>query len=160
MFAVAANVVAGIATIAFGALDDWLGPKRVIVGSLACMLAAGSVIFFLHERGTTIFWVFGLLLCIFVGPAQSASRTFLARLIPEGKEGEIFGLYATTGRAVSFMAPAAWSGFIVLGAGVTGVVSDDAEHWGILGIMVVLAIGLALLLKVESHQNPRSGLTN
>lgn len=160
IFAIAANVVAGVATIAFGALDDWLGPKRVIVGSLTCMLAAGSVIFLLHERGSVIFWVFGLLLCVFVGPAQSASRTFLARLIPEGKEGEIFGLYATTGRAVSFMAPAAWSGFIVLGAALTGVADvDDAEHWGILGIMVVLAVGLAFLLKVESRQNPRSGLT-
>ncbi|QCX27566.1 MFS transporter [Nocardioides jishulii] len=159
IFAVAANVVAGIATIASGTFDDWLGPKPVIVGSLTCMLVAGSTIFFLHDRGATIFWTFGLLLCVFVGPAQSASRTFLARLIPEGKEGEIFGLYATTGRAVSFMAPAAWSGFIVLGAAVTGVADkDSAEHWGILGIMLVLGLGLALLTLVRSGENPRSAL--
>ena len=37
-----------------------------------------------------------LLLCVFVGPAQSASRSFLGRVIPEGREGEVFGLYATT----------------------------------------------------------------
>ncbi|MBE7324474.1 MFS transporter [Nocardioides sp. Y6] len=160
IFAIAANVVAGVATIAFGTLDDWLGPKRVIVGSLSCMLVAGMAVFLLHERGTVIFWVFGLLLCVFVGPAQSASRTFLARLIPAGKEGEIFGLYATTGRAVSFMAPAAWAGFIGLGAAVTGVADvDDAEHWGILGIMVVLAVGLAFLLKVKATENPRSGVS-
>ncbi len=161
IFAVAANVVAGIATIASGSLDDWLGPKRVIVGSLTCMLVAGTTIFFLHDRGVTIFWTFGLLLCVFVGPAQSASRTFLARLIPEGKEGEIFGLYATTGRAVSFMAPAAWSGFIVLGAAVTGVADkDSAEHWGILGIMLVLGLGLALLTLVRSGENPQSALSS
>ena len=35
----------------------------------------------------TIFWIFGLLLCLFVGPAQSASRTFLTRLIPRGSRG-------------------------------------------------------------------------
>ena len=152
IFAVAANVVAGIATIAFGSLDDWLGPKRVIVFSLACMLVAGSMVFFLHDRGRTMFWVFGLVLCIFVGPAQSASRTFLARLIPAGKEGEIFGLYATTGRAVSFLAPAMWGISIALGAGLTGVSdSDDAQHWGILGIMLVLALGLALLVPVRSR---------
>ncbi|WP_238694216.1 MFS transporter [Nocardioides daphniae] len=161
IFAVAANVVAGVATIAFGTLDDRWGPKKVIVGSLSCMLVAGTVIFFLHDRGATIFWVFGLLLCIFVGPAQSASRTFLARLIPEGKEGEIFGLYATTGRAVSFLAPAAWSGFIVMGAAVTGVADkDSAEHWGILGIMLVLALGLGFLTKVRATENPASSLSS
>lgn len=159
IFGVAANVVAGVATIAFGALDDRLGPKRVIMLSLTCMIIAGSLVFFLHEGGTTIFWIFGLLLCIFVGPAQSASRTFLARLIPQGEEGEIFGLYATTGRAVSFMAPAAWSGAILLGAAVTGVAdADDAQHWGILGILLVLALGLVLLVRVRSEVRADSAL--
>ena len=43
--------------------------------------------------------------------SQSASRTFLARLIPAGREGEVFGLYATTGRAATFLA------FVTFGAG-------------------------------------------
>ena len=159
IFGVAANVVAGVATIAFGALDDRIGPKRVIVGSLSAMLVAGTAVFLLHDRGTVMFWIFGLLLCIFVGPAQSASRTFLARLIPEGEEGEIFGLYATTGRAVSFMAPAAWAGAILLGASITGVSdADDAQHWGILGILLVIATGLALVLRVETHVREDSAL--
>ena len=55
--------------------------------------------------GSTTFWVFGLFLCLFVGPAQSSSRAYLARLAPQGESGELFGLYATTGRAVSFLAP-------------------------------------------------------
>ena len=36
--------------------------------------------------------------CVFGGPVQSASRSYLSKLIPPGREGEIFGLYATTGR--------------------------------------------------------------
>lgn len=159
IFGVAANVVAGVATIAFGALDDRLGPKRVIVMSLACMIVAGALVFALHDAGTAAFWAFGLALCIFVGPAQSASRTFLARLIPAGEEGEIFGLYATTGRAVSFLAPTAWSGAILLGAALTGATdSDDAQHWGILGILLVLAAGLLLLLPVRSGLRDDSAL--
>ncbi|WP_205304921.1 MFS transporter [Nocardioides sp. 616] len=159
IFGVAANVVAGIATILFGALDDRLGPKRVIVLSLSAMLVAGFMVFLMHDGGTVMFWIFGLVLCIFVGPASSASRTFLARLIPEGEEGEIFGLYATTGRAVSFMAPAAWSGAILLGAAVTGVAdADDVQHWGILGILLVLAIGLALVLRVKPQIREDSAL--
>jgi UMF1 family MFS transporter len=51
IFAVAANVVAGIATIAFGRLDDALGPKTVIVLSLTCMVIAGIGVFILHDLG-------------------------------------------------------------------------------------------------------------
>ena len=158
IFGVAANLVAGVATIAFGALDDLLGPKRVIIGALVAMILAGLGVFFLHDRGAVVFWSLGLVLCVFVGPAQSASRTFLARLIPKGKEGELFGLYATTGRAVSFLAPAMFSFAIMLGAAVSGVPAGDADHWGILGICLVLAVGLALLLPVKVTLRSESAL--
>lgn len=143
IFAIAANVVAGIATITIGLLDDKVGPKPVIVASLIGLVIAGSAVFFLHEGGATIFWIFGLMLCLFVGPAQSASRSFLARIIPEGREGEVFGLYATTGRAVSFLAPTAFALFVTLGG---------AQFWGILGIVLVLLIGLGLLIPVHAKQ--------
>lgn len=149
IFAVAANLVAGVATIAFGTLDDRFGPKRIIVLSLSCMLVAGMGVFLLHDMGKPMFWVLGLLLCVFVGPAQSASRTFLARIIPEGKEGEYFGLYATTGRMVSFLAPLLFSLFIIVGSALTDSSKADAEYWGILGIVTVLGLGLALILKVK-----------
>ena len=159
IFGVAANIVAGIATIAFGALDDRLGPKPVIVLSLTCMVLAGLGIFLLHEHGATVFWVLGLVLCIFVGPAQSASRTFLARLIPAGKEGQVFGLYATTGRAVSFLAPASFSLAIGLGLTVAGP-GQNAQYWGILGIVAVLLLGLVLLLPVRSRTRPDTALVS
>lgn len=140
VFAIAANVVAGLATFLGGWLDDRVGPKAIIVVSLVGMLISGTAIFFLHEGGATIFWIFGLALCVFVGPAQSASRSLLARLIPPGRESEIYGMYATTGRAASFMAPFAFSTFIAI---------SGSQHWGILGIMVVLAVGLFLLLPIS-----------
>ncbi|MGC5615470.1 MFS transporter [Georgenia sp. Z1491] len=151
IFAVAANVVAGIATISFGLLDDRFGPKKVIVLSLVSMVVAGIGIFALHDLGASLFWVLGLVLCVFVGPAQSASRTFLARLIPPGKDGEVFGLYATTGRAVSFLAPAMFAAALAIGEAVTGLTGDDVQYWGILGIVLVLAAGLALVLPVSAR---------
>lgn len=141
IFAIAANVVAGVSTIAVGALDDRLGAKPVIIIALAGLVVSGLAVFFLHDGGQLVFWTAGLALCLFVGPAQSASRTFLARLIPAGREGEVFGLYATTGRAVSFLAPTAFALFVTLGG---------APYFGILGIVLVLAIGLALLIPVKA----------
>lgn len=138
IFGVAANVVAAAGALAAGFLDDRIGPKAVIVGSLVGMLVAGTVL--LVVSGPTMFWIFGLALCLFVGPAQSASRTFLVRLSPPGREGELFGLYATTGRAVSFLAPTLFglSTFVFA-----------ADRAGIVGILVVLAAGLLALLPVR-----------
>jgi len=139
-FGVAANLVAGLATIVAGRVDDWVGPRTLIIASLSGMVTAGLVVAFLHELGDIVFWVAGLVLCLFVGPVQSASRSLLARVSPRGKEGEIFGLYATTGRAVSFLAPAAYAAAIA----VTGAVI-----WGTIGIVLVVGAGLVAMLFVK-----------
>ncbi|MDO4665582.1 MAG: MFS transporter [Actinomycetaceae bacterium] len=150
MFGVAANVIAGIFTATLGILDDKLGPKKLMIISLVCLVVAALVVFFLHDKGKWVFWVFGLFLCIWVGPAQSASRSFLARRIPEGNEGEVFGLYQTTGRAVTYLAPGMFSLSVHLGARVSG--GSNATHFGILGIAFVLLLGLLMLIPVKSDE--------
>ncbi len=142
VFAIAANVIAGLATISIGAIEDKLGSKNIMVWSIVLMLICATTMFILHDNGTWVFWVFGLLLCIFVGPVQSASRSFLSKLIPAGREGEIFGLYATTGRAVSFLAPGAFTIAVTLGG---------ATIFGIIGIAIVLLVGLVLLIPVKPY---------
>ena len=136
-FGIAANVAAAAGAIVAGRMDDRLGPRRVIVFSLLAMLGAGAVLLFID--GMAGFWVFGLVLCLFVGPAQSASRTYLVRLTPPGKEGQHFGLYAMTGRAASFLAPTLFGLFAF-------VLGDD--RWGIIGIMLVILVGLVALTRV------------
>ena len=155
MFGIVASVIAGFSTIAFGQLDDRIGPKRVIMLSLVVLIVVGLAIFVLHDGGKPVFWVLGLIMTAFVGPAQSASRSYLARIIPEGQAGELFGLYATTGRSVSFLAPAAFAFFIWLGSVITG--ESDTQYWGILGIGVVLIAGLAVLIPVKDPEKVVAG---
>ncbi|MHB1171045.1 MAG: MFS transporter [Lacisediminihabitans sp.] len=140
IFAIAANVVAGVSTFLSGHFDDRFGAKPVIVTSLVGLVIAGLGVFFVHDLGSGAFWIGGLVLSMFVGPAQSASRTFLARVTPAGREGEVFGLYATTGRAVSFLAPTLFALFVTI---------FGAQYWGILGIVIVLLAGLVLLIPVK-----------
>ena len=157
-FAIFGNVVAAVGAVLGGFLDDRIGPKAVITGSLIGLLVAGTAILVLGNdnhsflgmewAGTTTFWIFGLFLCLFVGPAQSSSRAYLARLAPAGESGELFGLYATTGRAVSFLAPALFTLCIAIAAPL--VEPGEAQRWGILGIMAVLLAGLLLLLPVKA----------
>ena len=141
-FAVAANVVAGTFTILAGRFDDRFGPKAVIMISLIGLIVAGSVVLFIGSAQVG-FWIAGLTLTAFVGPIQAASRSFLARITPPGREGEIFGLYATTGRAVSFLAPGLFAMFVAI--------SGDTRL-GILGIVLVLLAGFLLMLPVRAKQ--------
>lgn len=71
----------------------------------------------------------------------------LARLTPPERAGENFGLYATTGRAVSFLGPAMFALFISL---------LGYQRAGTLGIIIVLIIGLALIIAVKSDAPQRS----
>ncbi|MFI9403369.1 MFS transporter [Nocardia sp. NPDC052316] len=139
LFGVAANVVAALGAIVAGRFDDRGGPKIVIVVSLTAMIICGLAL--LAVSGPLMFWIFGLLLTLFVGPAQSAARSFLARLAPPGREGQLFGLYTTTGRAVSFLAPTFFGLFVWF---------FDADRAGIIGIVLILVLGLLALLPVRS----------
>jgi MFS transporter, UMF1 family len=144
VFAIAANVVAGLSTLLVGSLDDRIGPKPVMVTALVGTILAALAVFAFHEGGTVVFWTFGLIMCLFVGPAQSASRSFLSRIVPAERQGEMFGLYATTGKAATFLAPTAFALFVTL---------FGAQVWGVLGIALILLVGLILLLPVKARQS-------
>jgi len=144
LFGVAACVVAAVGSVLGGHADDRVGSKRVIVLSLAAMIVVGLTL--LTLSGVLAFWVCGLLLCLFIGPVLSASRTLLLRMAAEGKEGIAFGLYTTTGRAVSFLAPWLFSLFI-------DIFGTDRAGMG--GLCVVLALGLSAMLAVRAPHRVR-----
>jgi UMF1 family MFS transporter len=138
IFGIAANLVAALGALGMGAVEDRIGPKKVIMISLVGLISTSLILLF--ARGTTAFWIFGLILTLWVGPAQSSSRAFMARIAPVGREGEMFGLYATTGRAASFLAPALFALF-------SGLFTDRV---GIVGIALVLLAGAIAMAGVKS----------
>lgn len=138
LFGISANVVAATGALLGGLLDDRVGSKAVILGSLAAMIAAGLTLMSLS--GAAAFWVCGLLLCLFIGPTQASARTLLLRMTSEGKEGVAFGLYTMTGRAVAPLAPFMFATFVAL---------FGADRAGIGGLMLVLAAGFTAMLAVK-----------
>ena len=138
IFGIVANVTAAAGAVVLGRVEDVIGPKRVIMISLIGLVSTSLVLLF--ARGTTMFWIFGLILTLWVGPAQASSRSFLAQVAPAGREGEMFGLYATTGRAASFLAPGLFALF-------SGLFSDRI---GIVGIASVLLAGALAMIGVKS----------
>lgn len=151
LFGIAANIVSAIGAAVGGRIDDIIGSRSVIIASLIGLIVAGSGVFIFAGAGVITYWIGGLLLCLFVGPAQASSRTFVSRFTPHGREGEVFGLYQTTGRAVSFLSGSFWATSITIGGAVTG--AANATIYGVLGLMVILIVGLLLLLRV--HPRPQ-----
>lgn len=147
IFGIALNLVAGVSTILAGRLDDRFGPRAIIVWSLVILIVSALFVFFFREHGKIIFWIGGIALSAGVGPAQASSRSLLTHVTPAGMQGEIFGLYATTGRVMSFLSPWLWAAFI----GWFG-----ATHFGVLGITIVLIVGLVLMLALVPANAGRS----
>ena len=144
LFGIAANIVAGIGAFVGSFFEDRVGSRKIIFISLIGVIVGGFGVFIFESAGPIAFFSFGLFLCTFVGPAQAASRTMMSRLSADDKQGEAFGLYATTGRAVSFLAPAAWAIFVGL----------FSPIYGILGLMLILVVGLLLLISVRAVTAP------
>ena len=140
-FGIVLNVAAGIGAVAFAWVDDWLGSKRTIIVALIGLIAASIV----AVTATTLvwLWVAGIAIGLFVGPAQAASRSLMARLAPAEKRASYFGLFALSGKATAFLGPA-----IVAFA----TAASGSQRVGLASILVFFAVGLLAILPVAEPQ--------
>lgn len=138
IFGIGLNVTAGLGAAAFAWLDDWTGSKTTIMLSITGLIIFGLGIVLAHDK--ILFFGLALALGVFIGPAQASSRSLAVRLAPEGQVGKVFGLYALTGRAVSFVGPTIF-GWITA--------TTHSQRAGLGAIMVLLLAGLGVLTKVR-----------
>ena len=138
IFAIGINVTAGLGAVAFGWVDDLIGARKTLFIALVGLTVLGFALLIVQTK--TGFWIFGLSLGIFVGPAQAASRSMMAQLAPPELITEMFGLYAFSGKVTAFIGPA------LLGA-IT--VTFDSQRAGMASILVFFAIGIFMLKNVR-----------
>jgi len=139
-FGIATNIVAGVGAASFAWLDDYIGSKKTIL--LALVLISCAALGLVLAKQTIWFWCFGLLLSLFVGPIQAASRSMMAKLAPKEKMAELFGLYALTGKITAFMGP--W----MLAFATTYFMSQRA---GVATILIFFIIGGLVLTRVKNN---------
>ncbi|MEM9157974.1 MAG: MFS transporter [Verrucomicrobiota bacterium] len=108
VFGIVLNVAAGGGAFLFSFFEDRIGSLRTILVSLVFLIGVSISAVLVESKDA--FWVCGILLGIFIGPNQSASRAFMAKIVPEEKTNEFFGFFAFSGKTVSFLGPAlcAW----------------------------------------------------
>lgn len=145
-FGIAINVAAGIGAIAMGYLDDLIGAKRTLIVSLLGLILATLLAILAADK--VWLWVAGILIGIFVGPNQAASRSLMGRFVPPAMQNEFFGFFAFSGKLTAFIGPA-----------VLGVLTDifDSQRVGMSVVIVMFVIGLALLLLVDEREGFAAG---
>ena len=144
IFGILLNVTAGLGAVGFAWIDDWLGPKRTILIAVGCLIVLGTAILLVESK--LWFYLLGCAIGVFIGPAQSASRTLMARLAPAEVRTEMFGLYALSGKVTAWMGPIL-VGFVTVMA--------DSQRWGMATILLLFVIGAVLLLPLKEPPEER-----
>ena len=143
VFGVVLNLASGAGAIAFGFLDDRIGGKKTIMMTLVALSVATVLAVWAPNRAWL--WVAGVLLGLFVGPNQSASRSLMARFVPERHQAEFFGFFQFSGKATSFLGP------ILLG---TAAQLFNSQRAGVATVLLFFIVGGVLLALV----NERAGI--
>ncbi|MGC9369656.1 MAG: MFS transporter [Paracoccaceae bacterium] len=141
LFAIALNVAAAVGAAGFGWVDDRIGSKATITITLLGLLVLGGIL--VATTSTLVVWTAGPGLGLFVGGGQATSRAMMARLSPKGMEGEMFGLYALSGRATAFAGPLA-----------VALATDafDDQRAGMAAVLAFFVVGLLLMSRVRSPE--------
>lgn len=141
IFGIVLNIAAGVGAFVMGFLDDKLGGKKTIQFSLYGLMIA-TVIAVLSPN-KLLFWIAGIIVGIFSGPNQAASRSLMGRLVPPDKENEFFGFFAFSGKATAFMGP------FLLG---TLTALFDSQRVGVSTVLLFFIIGSLFLILVNEKE--------
>lgn len=164
IFGIVLTLVGAFGALIGGRLDDKLGPKAVIIGALMILLigaigilsvdkthiffttgviekAVGSQPF--SSIGEQTFLAFAIIVGLVAAPVQAASRSLLARLAPEEKMTQFFGLFAFSGKVTAFLAPLLVAFFTQY---------SGSQRIGMSAVLAFLIVGAVLMLFVRTDR--------
>jgi MFS transporter, UMF1 family len=161
IFGVLAALTGAVFAWLGGKADSRFGPKPVILFNVVVLATVALMIVFVSRTSVfgvpvaadsalpdIAFYVLGAMVGAGGGSLQAASRTMMVRQAQPDKMTEGFGLYALSGKAMSFMAPLS-----------IGVVTHltGSQQWGILPVVALFIIGLILLVWVNPEGKEARG---
>ena len=156
-----------------GRMDDKFGPKKVITVNIIVLIIV-CVLIVTTDRQTLLlipieqaagpfsapdilFYICGALIGAAGGSLQAASRTLMVDQAPNGEMTMAFGLYALSGKATSFLAPALVAFFTgTVGMSMLGLSNSAAQRLGISPLIGLFLIGLVMLLWVRQRHEAES----
>lgn len=163
LFGILLTITGTAGALLGGRLDDTIGSKRVILGSIffltfavvTILLIGRDHVFFVFQTTPPapgdglfataperVYLVLGGLIGAAAGPLQAASRSLLVRLAPREQIGQFFGLFALSGKVTAFIGP-------FLASVVTLALNDQRAGLGMLAIMFLIGASILAFVRVE-----------
>ncbi len=130
----------------FGRLAAKHGSYRLILAGTFGWMGIVVAALFLPEKNVVLFLAVAVAIGIVMGGTQALSRSFFSLLIPRGREGEYFALYAAAERGTS------WFGTLLFG--VTFQLTDSYRP-AILALILFFVLGAFFLLRLDPERGIR-----
>jgi UMF1 family MFS transporter len=134
------QVTALIGSALWARPTDSRGPRFVVMVTLVQWTVVTVLAYFVESKWH--FWIVAVLAGTGLGAIQAASRTFMATLIPRGREAELFGFYALVGKTGAVMGPLVF--------GVVSWLLAGNQRAAIVAIGLFFIVGLVLLTRVRA----------
>ena len=133
------NIIAFLSVIVGGFLNDKYSSKNLILISIAaltlCIIYAS-----LFAVSKSNFFAVVMVVSMFIGIIQSASRVMMTSLIREEQAGRSFGLFAFSGRITSFAGP------LLVGT----MTYYFSQRIGLFSNTLLFALGFYFMLKIKN----------
>jgi MFS transporter, UMF1 family len=134
------QITALLGSLAWAPATDRLGPRLVVRVTLVQWIAVTTLAYFVATQWH--FWLLAILAGTGLGAIQAASRTFMATLIPAGREAEFFGFYSLVGKTGAIMGPLVF--------GEISAAMGGNQRIAIFAVGAFFVVGLALLARVRA----------
>ena len=138
------QIVAFPCAIIFGRLAQKIRNSKLITVCIAAYLGIAIFAMFLHAQWQ--FWTLAVLVGMFQGGIQALSRSYFAKIVPNEKSGEYFGLMDICGKGAAFF-----------GTTIVSVVSQATNNMNLgVGAIALLFVAGIILFRKAAKLNPGS----
>ena len=137
--AIYSNVVAFVGVLVGGYLNDKVSSKLII---MTCIVALVTAVFYgsLIAQTKTEFFYNVMLISLFIGSIQSASRVMMTKLLSANDLGKGFGLFSFSGRITAFAGP------LLVGT----MTYMYSQRIGLLSVSFLFVLGFFLMMSVKN----------
>ena len=132
------NYIGFPAALIYGYVGQKIGPRKGIFFGISAYVCITFFAAFMDSERE--FYILAVAVGLVQGGLQALSRSYFARLVPKGQQGEFFGIYNMLGKFAVFLGPllVGYGGVIAKEMGVEGT---TASRYGIFSVMILFAIG-------------------
>ena len=126
------------AAILYGYIGNRVGVKNSLMAGIG--VYAVITWFGYNMRSVTDFYMLAVLIGLVQGGVQAMSRSYFARMIPQGQTAEYFGIYNMLGKSAAIIGPIMMGGVALI---------TDNHRYSILSVLLLFVVGAVVLSRVK-----------